>query len=256
MCLINLPEQTSDTHNLQRGERKLIWSLAFWGGGRFPKRSMMKNYITQIFLVNFPLFVFWLLFFSLCTCVIFIHTFGLSWCIFFLNIVNMYWTASAVYVVFCKASLSLGWLTFMDVQTRWLWMLYGCRNQEHMLSWSRPEDVVQILHRMYSFRFYVVSRQQPPNCKWLWGEWSKNVTDWTLCFSHRGTDGNWHTKPTMSCYINVLGIMVHSHKNCPPTFLGGTKGSCPQSSTAFHFCYIEVFLVHFPLRQWTTDFLI
>lgn len=175
---------------------------------------------------------------------------------FFLNIVNMYWTASAVYVVFCKASLSLGWLTFMDVQTRWLWMLYGCRNQEHMLSWSRPEDVVQILHRMYSFRFYVVSRQQQPNCKWLWGEWSKNVTDWTLCFSHRGTDGNWHTKPTMSCYINVLGIMVHSHKNCPPTFLGGTKGSCPQSSTAFHFCYIEVFLVHFPLRQWTTDFLI
>lgn len=103
----------------------------------------------------------------------------------------------------------------MDVQTRWLWMLYGCRNQEHMLLWLQPEDVVQILHRMYSFLFYIVSRQQPNYCQWLSGESCKNVTNWTLCSPQRGTNESWHKSLRCSVLIMSLGK--------PPTFLCGVK---------------------------------
>lgn len=83
---------------------------------------------------------------------ILVHSFHLtlfnkSWHIF--NVVNMYWTASAIHVVFCN-SITWPGMTHVYGCTNQM-MLYGCGNQKHMLLWSRPEDVVQILHRMYSF---------------------------------------------------------------------------------------------------------
>lgn len=75
----------------------------------------------------------------------------------------MYWAASAIHVVFCK-SVTWPWMTHVNGCANQM-MLYGCRNQKHMLLWSRLEDVVQMLRRMYSFWFYVFSRQQPTH---LW----------------------------------------------------------------------------------------
>lgn len=132
-------------------------------------------------------------------------------------------------------------------------MLYGCRNQKHMLLWSRPEDVVQILHRMYSFWFYVVSGQQPPNCKWLFGEWGlkkkkKKKCDmgWSDPSSFFSIEVQTGTDTSTSCYFHVLKKSLTCVKKiCPPTFSWEQKGFFPQFSPALHLCYIKVFLYIF-----------
>lgn len=118
------------------------------------------------------------------------------------HFVNMYWPAPETCVVFYK-TFSAWKDSFMDVQTRWLWMLYGCRNQEHMLFWLWPEDRVRLLCRMYAFSF---SRRQLPNCKLLSGDPSK--CNWLQRYTQRMTQ-----KSIMFCYINVLEMMLYSYKN-------------------------------------------
>lgn len=106
-----------------------------------------------------------------------------AWCIF--HVVNMYWTASAIYVgFFCfffgffsvcvKVHLSLEWLTCMDVQTRWLWMWYGCTNQEHMLLWWWPEYVVHTECIPFCFTLFS-DKNHPILMTFWWHEWQ---CDW------------------------------------------------------------------------------
>lgn len=134
-----------------------LWSegQSFQGGEPIFKKGKKKK--RQLHFPGFPYFV----------CFTSIYTFALfnkSWHI--LNVVNMYWTASAIYVMsFCKASLGLRWLTCMDVQTRWSYMDVETRNicfcDHDQKMWFRYYT------ECIPFGFYVVSRQQPPNCKWL-----------------------------------------------------------------------------------------
>lgn len=134
-------------------------------------------------------------------------------------------------------------------------MLYGCRNQEHMLLGSRPEDVVQMLHGMYSFRFYAVSRQQPPVCKWLWGVKMWHGLIGTSAFPIEVQMANdTMTHHFLLNYCPGNNALVTQKLPAYPSWR--TKGLIPQFPCALHFHYIKVFLVHFPLRQWTTDFLI
>lgn len=78
-------------------------------------------------------------------------------------------------------------------------MLYGCTNQKHMLLWSRPEDVVQILLRMYFFLVLCCFQKTVMQIVNDFEE-NQNVTqaDRTFCFSHWVTDRNWHYNPPPS----------------------------------------------------------
>lgn len=89
-----------------------------------------------------------------------------------------------------------------------------------------------------------------PYCKWLWGESIANVTrvDWTF-----PTEAQTQ-QPTTFCYIEILGIMIHTQKLFTKLSKGGTKGFFPSCSSLPVISKSSLYI--FPLRQWTTDFLI
>lgn len=105
------------TESAERWESSHLKAVFFWASRCLNVCPNGRRWrIIYIFLVWFP-------FFSLSLPSRLVNK---SWHIF--NVVNMYWTASAIHAVFCKASLGLGWLTWMDVQTRWCYMDVETRN--------------------------------------------------------------------------------------------------------------------------------
>lgn len=155
----------------------------------------------------------------------------------------MYWTRLSPFVLsFVKTSLCRGWLTCVDVQTRWCYMDVETRNicfcdHDH-------KDVVQMLRRMYSCRFSAVSRQQSPIHEWLC-----RAKMWHVllgpCAPPRGTDSHRHDDPTLCVTLMAWEQCFNYNKiNDNRPFLGNKwiHPSC-------HFCsslyYIKVFLVHF-----------
>lgn len=84
-------------------------------------------------------------------------------------------------------------------KTRWCYM--DVENQKHMLLWSRLEDVVQMLHRMYSF--FLTSF--PDSFVDDFEEWEKKKSDtgrWdTSDFPRKDPDGDWHHDPKLSVLI-------------------------------------------------------
>lgn len=167
----------------------------------------MKNYV---FLVWFPIPC--PRFTSILPCLIRLYTFCY-------NVVNMYWTRLLPFTLsFVKRHLALD-DSRMDVQTRWCYMDVETRNicfcdyDQKMWFTCYTECI--------PFGFYVVPRQQPSICEWLWGV-KICVTGLThTLFFHRGADSKWHNDPLLPVTLVVYSWnnALFTHKKCPPTLL-------------------------------------
>lgn len=151
---------------------------------------------------------------------------------FFYNGVEMYWTRLPFVSSFVKMSLCRGWLTCVDVQTRWCYMDVETRNMcfcDH-----EQKDVVQMLRRMYSFRFSDVSRQQPPVCEWLC-----RVKMWHGLFGPTASPTEAQTATDTMTWDSVLHSCLGNNalitEKWQPTLLGGTNGSIPHFPPVPHF---------------------
>lgn len=179
----------------------------------------MKNYI---FLVWFPIPL--PRFTSILPCLIRLYTFCY-------NVVNMYWTRLLPFTLsFVKRHLALD-DSRMVVQTRWCYMDVETRNicfcdyDQKMWFTCYTECI--------PFGFYVVPRQQPSICEWLWGVKKVSQAWHTPCFSIEVQIANdTMTHRFLLHLLYILGIMLYSPtKNVHQHVLG----SVPQFTPALHF---------------------
>lgn len=141
----------------------------------------------------------------------------------------------------CKASLSLGWLTHTDVQTRWLWRWYGCKKPGTyafmIANRRRGSNITQNV-------FVIILPLFPDNnCPPVNGFQVNCIKMWqrgTFASSVELQIGPWHKSPQFSVSFTSLNWWSTQAKNVHLPLSEGTKGCFLWFSPAFHCNYINV----------------